>query len=61
MTIYRLDSHRVIPGTDTWPVVDVIVAPTPETCLAEADHKYPNAEDRLGSLHWTTPKIVTED
>jgi len=61
MPNYRLDIYRVRPDTDTWPVVDTIRAESEEACRHEADRRYPNSEDRLGSLHWTTAKIVTED
>jgi hypothetical protein len=60
---YRLDVYRVMlpTETDAWPVVTTFRGPTAQACLDQAARAFPNREDALGSLAWTTPVPVGPD
>lgn len=50
---YKLEIYQVIDEPDCWPLVETIVACSPDDCYAEAEKKY-----NLDEYHWTTPVIA---
>lgn len=51
--MYKLNVHRVIEGTDEWPLVKTIEAETPEKCIELAEDEFgPGGGDEY---HWANP------
>jgi hypothetical protein len=50
---YKLEIFKIVEDTDLWPLIDIIVASSPEDCLTEAEYRYNQDE-----YHWVIPVVA---